>query len=128
MLEHRVDTQKAAVESLAAELTNVAYPVLLGGGLGASWVELELGLWKALDGTLQKWLRELPPRSSVDDAASWRKNLVAGLVNTTLFVVKQQGGRKPLPYVESGLQQAFSCAIHRSRPVSERRQVFGANP
>jgi hypothetical protein len=128
MLEHRVDNQKAAVESLAAELTNVAYPVLLGGGLGGSWVELELGLWKALDGTLQKWFRELPPRSSVDDAASWRKNLVAGLVNTTLFVVKQQGGRKPLPYVESGLQQAFSSAIHRSRPLSERRQVFGANP
>jgi hypothetical protein len=128
MLEHPVDTQKAAVESLAAELTNVAYPVLLGGGLAGSWVELELGLWKAIDGTLHKWLRELPPRSSVDDAASWRKNLVAGLVHSTLYVLKQQGGHKPPSSVESGLQQAFSSAIHRSRPLSERRQVYGAYP
>jgi hypothetical protein len=128
MLEHRVESGNVGVESLAAELTNVAYPVLLGGGLGSSWVELELGLWKALDRTLRKWLHELPPRSSVQDVASWRNNLVAGLVNSALFVVQEQGGHELQSCVESGLEQAFRSAIYRSRPVSERHRVYGAFP
>ena len=40
------------VDSLAAELTSAAYPVLLRGGMSGSWVELELGLWKALAETV----------------------------------------------------------------------------
>jgi hypothetical protein len=54
-------TDRSAAESLAAELTSAAYPVLLRGGLAGSWVDLELGLWKALTETVRKWERE-PPR------------------------------------------------------------------
>jgi hypothetical protein len=42
--------------SLAAELTSAAYPVALRRGLGGSW--LELGLWRALAGTVERWARE----------------------------------------------------------------------
>ena len=128
MLKQLVDNQNSEVESLAAELTSVAYPVFLKGGLSSSWVELELGLWKGLARTLSKWLRELPPSHATEDVASWKKNLLSGLVNGALFVAQEQGIQEPLSYVEFGLQEAFSSALRRSRSVSAHRPVYGAYP
>jgi len=41
--------------AFAADLTNAAYGVALEHGMGGSWVDLELDLWKALAETVQKW-------------------------------------------------------------------------
>ncbi|HEV3142649.1 MAG TPA: hypothetical protein VGZ47_02075 [Gemmataceae bacterium] len=101
----------AEVESLAAELTSVAYPVLLQNGPGRSWVELELRLWHTLTHTLGKWVRELPPRISPEEFASWRKGLVTGLVHSTVFVARREGIQEPLPQVKSELRDAFSSTI-----------------
>ena len=45
----------AWIDDFAAELTNVAYPVLLHHGLHGSWIEVELGLWKSLAETIRAW-------------------------------------------------------------------------
>lgn len=49
------------IETVAAELTEAAYPVVLRHGTADSWVNLELELWKVLYETLQRivqeWLR-----------------------------------------------------------------------
>lgn len=42
------------VETVAAELTEAAYPVLLRHGRVDSWVDLELELWSALSATLHR--------------------------------------------------------------------------
>jgi hypothetical protein len=42
------------IETVAAELTEAAYPVALRHGTADSWVELELELWKVLSETLQR--------------------------------------------------------------------------
>ena len=42
------------VESLAADLTDVAYRVALRHGVGAKWLELQLDLWGALTEALEK--------------------------------------------------------------------------
>jgi hypothetical protein len=48
------------LDNLAAELTEVAYPIALRHR-GDSWIDLELALWKALGETVQKWGRQWPP-------------------------------------------------------------------
>jgi len=40
--------RKVFVEDLAAELTEAAYPVALRHGTPASWIDLELDLWRTL--------------------------------------------------------------------------------
>jgi hypothetical protein len=52
-----VDT---AVEAFAAELTAAAYPILLRHGMGDSWLDVELELWRALTDAVEKWEREWP--------------------------------------------------------------------
>ena len=61
------------LESLAADLTDVAYRVALRHGMGGQWLELQLDLWGALTEALEKRAGsdkeiELPydPRLDVD--------------------------------------------------------------
>src|ERR1700722_12053795 len=89
--------QDTRLQSLAAELTSAAYPVLLRNGPAGSWVDLELGLWKSATETIGMWERELPKRSSPDEIAAWRKGLVASLTNGAVFVAREQGVRGSLP-------------------------------
>ncbi len=46
-----------ALEVFAAELTAAVYPVALRHGLGDSWLELELELWRVLIETVKKRAR-----------------------------------------------------------------------
>jgi len=44
-----------ALERLAADVTDTAYAIALRHGAGGSWIDLELGLWKALARTVREW-------------------------------------------------------------------------
>src|SRR5260370_29538831 len=50
----------STVEDFAAELTETAYPVMLRHGMVDNWLDVELELWRALMGTVEKWEREWP--------------------------------------------------------------------
>jgi hypothetical protein len=56
-------TRDTQLENIAAELTNAVYALVLRHGLRVSWLDLELGLWRALEATVKKVGREtsLPP-------------------------------------------------------------------
>ena len=56
-------TGDAQLENIAAELTSTVYSVMLRHGVGGSWLDLELSLWRALEEAVQKAGREtsLPP-------------------------------------------------------------------
>jgi hypothetical protein len=51
------------LQNIAAELTSAVYPLVLRHGLRVSWLDLELGLWRALAATVKKVGSEtsLPP-------------------------------------------------------------------
>jgi hypothetical protein len=51
---------ETAVQDFAAELTEAAYPVMLRHGLRDNWLDVELGLWRVLMGTVAKWGRDWP--------------------------------------------------------------------
>jgi hypothetical protein len=52
--------QDDALESLAAELADIAYRVALEARPRATWLDLELDLWKALAETVKTWESDLP--------------------------------------------------------------------
>jgi hypothetical protein len=39
----------------AAELTDVAYRVVLRHGVEDAWIELEIALWRSLADTVERW-------------------------------------------------------------------------
>ena len=48
----------ATLEDCAAQLTQAAYRVALRHGVEDSWIELEIELWRALTGALEKWQQQ----------------------------------------------------------------------
>jgi hypothetical protein len=49
------DNRDALLERFAAELTLAAYRVALRTGTQGTWLDLELGLWRALANTVKTW-------------------------------------------------------------------------
>ena len=46
------------LEDFAAELTEAAYSAALRSGVGSSWLDVELALWKVLNEEVKKWDRQ----------------------------------------------------------------------
>ncbi|MFL5338586.1 MAG: hypothetical protein ACJ8F7_00315 [Gemmataceae bacterium] len=121
--------RSAIAVSLAAEFTSAAYLVLLCGGVGGSWVELELQLWKTLAEIVGKWTREFPLVGSPEEFTGWRDSLVTRLTDGAAFVAREQRVRQPLPQLRSGLHEAFSSAVsHARQPSSEHQVIRARNP
>jgi hypothetical protein len=53
------------LENIAAELTSAVYLVVLQHGMSGSWLDLELGLWRALAETVKRVGYENPLRPSI---------------------------------------------------------------
>jgi signal transduction histidine kinase len=53
-------TRDAQLENIAAELTSAVYALVLRHGLRVSWLDLELGLWRALAESVKKGGLETP--------------------------------------------------------------------
>jgi hypothetical protein len=47
--------RETQLENFAAELTSAVYPIALRQGMKGLWIEVELGLWRALAETVKKW-------------------------------------------------------------------------
>jgi hypothetical protein len=56
--DESVTNGDARLESLAAELTSVVYPIALRHDSRESWADLELELWKTVVETVKKWERK----------------------------------------------------------------------
>ena len=59
-------TRDPQVENIAAELTSAVYTLVLRHGLRVSWLDLELGLWRALAESVKKVGRETSADLRVD--------------------------------------------------------------
>lgn len=51
------------LEDIAAALTNAVYPFVLRHGTRGRWLDVQLGLWRALIGALEEMGRETSSRS-----------------------------------------------------------------
>ncbi len=101
------------LENFAAELTSAAYPLALRQGIRGSWLNVELGLWRALAETVKKWAREWPAPGSPDEFKVWRTGFLVDLTASAIFVAGTHGIRGSLREVELGLYRAFRLVLRR---------------
>jgi hypothetical protein len=94
------------LENFAAELTSAVYPLVLRRGPKGLWVNVELGLWRALAETLQKWAQQQPAAASPDEFEVWLESLIVDLAESAFYIALQNGIIAALPEVELCLYRA----------------------
>src|SRR5207247_2529007 len=100
-------TPDAVEEPLAAELTSAVYTAALRRGLAGSWLELELGLWKALAEAVGKWRQDSLPAGPPDEVARWREAFLRELTERAFAIALEQGVKGPPVEVELRLYQVL---------------------
>jgi hypothetical protein len=111
----------AWLDNLAADLTRDIYPLLLERAPKDSWIHVELGLWRALAVTLEKWAAERPaPSSSPEAFAAWREGLFVDLTKSALLIALQCGVRDSLFDLERALYGTFRSPAPASPPRTSR--------
>jgi hypothetical protein len=111
------------LENFAAELTSAAYFVTLQRGIGCSWIKMELGLWRALSETVEKWAREWPPGGSPEEFEVWREGFLANLTENAFYIVVKHGIKGSPLEVELCLYRAFRLVFRRVARSALRRQI-----
>jgi hypothetical protein len=101
------------LENIAAELTSAAYPLVLWHGLRGSWLDLELGLWRALAESVENWARQAPRTGSPDELDVWRGCFLMELIGKAMHVALAHGGKASLQKRGVDLYGAFHAVIER---------------
>jgi hypothetical protein len=99
------DSLQILKDRVAGELTDLAYPVVLRQGVKGHSVDVELSIWKAIEGALQEMLHPLlagttqrPPASAI---------VLARLTMAVYQAARRSGFRGTFADVEFGLWDAF---------------------
>jgi hypothetical protein len=101
------------LEKFVAELTAAVYPLMLQRRPKDSWLELELGLWKALTTTVERWSRLRPAVSSADEREAWRERLLADLTESALYIALKTGTTGPLLDLQLALYRTVRLVTRR---------------
>jgi hypothetical protein len=107
----------ARLENFAAELTRAAYPLVLRNGRKDSWLQMELGLWKALAEQVKKWARTGLPGPSPAEIEAWREGLLADLTESAFATALRNGAQGPLLALELALYRAFRLVVRKRSRV-----------
>jgi AcrR family transcriptional regulator len=99
------------LEAFAAEVTGAAYPIALRHAIGGSWLDLELGLWKALADTVEHWARPAPRPGSPDEFDVWRERFLVELTGEAFHIARRYGVRGSLHGMGWDLYRAFRSVI-----------------
>jgi hypothetical protein len=106
------------LESFAAELTGAVYPLLLRRGLNDTWIKVEVGLWRVLAETVQKWARQKPPPLPSDEFNAWRERFLLELTESALCFIVENKIQGSLFKLGFGTYAAVRGAIRRHSHVS----------
>jgi hypothetical protein len=101
------------LENIAAELTTAVYPLVLRHALRGSWLDLELGLWRALAETVENWVRQAPRSGSPDELDVWRGCFLVELTGKAFHVALTHGVKASLQRRGWDLYGAFRSVIER---------------
>jgi hypothetical protein len=101
------------LENFAAELTRAVYPLVLVRGLKGSWIEVELGLWRVLAGTVKKWAGQQPSAAPSEELDAWREGLLVDLTESAFSIAVRNGIKGSLLELELGLYRAVRRVARR---------------
>ena len=111
------------LENLAVELTCAVYHLALRHGMNGSWIKVELGFWRVLAATVEKWAQEWPPGGSPEEFEVWREGFLANLTENAFYIVVKHGIKGSPLEVELCLYRAFRLVFRRVARSALRRQI-----
>jgi hypothetical protein len=107
------------LENFVAELTRAVYALVLRRGLKDSWLKVELGLWRALAETVQKWAQQQPAAASADEFKASREGLVVDLTESAFDIALTNGIKGSLLDLELDLYRAVRLVTRRYSRVRQ---------
>ena len=110
-IRHTARDRDILLENFAAELTGIAYPLVLRHEPKDWWIKVEIALWRALAETAEKWARELPLAASSGEFDAWQEGFVADLTERASSIALESGIEVRLLELEPGLAGAFRRVI-----------------
>src|SRR5262245_44924202 len=99
----------ALLTSFAADLTDAAYAVALHHGVGGSWIDLQLDVWRVLAGVISQSHAALSDRGPNFEA--WREALLSRATDAAYRTVLRHNVRGSFLDVELDLQRALRRVI-----------------
>ena len=104
------------VDNFAAVLTRAVYPLVLRHGMRGSWLDMELGLWRALAQSVRKWAGEQPPAGPSDLFEVWREGFLVDLTEGAFYTAVKHGIKGSFLEVELDLYRAFRSVFRGFGP------------
>ena len=101
--------------SFAADLTDAAYTVVLRHGIGGSWIDLQLDVWRVLAVSIADTQRRTPRLASAAEFLDWRETFVSELTDAAYRTALRHGVRGPFLDIELELYVAVREAVERAR-------------
>jgi hypothetical protein len=113
--------------SFAADLTDAAYSVVLRHGIGGSWIDLQLDVWRVLAASITEAPRPESRSPSPGEFYAWRELFLSELTDAAYRTALYHGLHGPFLDVELDLHIALREVIERSRSSTGLRFLFGAS-
>ena len=113
-----------ALTSFAADLTDTAYSVALRHGIGGSWIDLQLDVWRVLAASIAANQRRSSRFASAAEFLVWRETFVWELTDAAYRTVLQHGLVGSFLDVELDLHVALREAVERARSSTGLRYIL----
>ncbi len=116
----------SALTSFAADLTDAAYSVALRHGIGGSWIDLQLDVWRVLAASISANHRRSSRFASPAEFLAWRETFVSKLTDAAYRTLLRHGIVGPFLDVELDLHVALREAVDRARSSTGLRCIVAS--
>jgi len=113
------------VTAFAADLADAAYAVVLRHGVGGSWIDMQLEVWRALAETIGETEWQTLETQSPGEFAVWREALLSRATEAAYRTALQHELQGPFVDVELDLHLALRQVMERYATGSRLARVFG---
>jgi hypothetical protein len=111
------------VTSLAADLADAAYKVVLRHGIDGSWLDLQLDVWRVAE-SVTPGERKASRVPSAAEFLAWREMFLSELTDAIYRTALHYGLHGPFLELELDLHMALREVIERPRSSAALRLIF----
>jgi hypothetical protein len=109
--------------SLAADLADAAYKVVLRHGVGGSWIDMQLDVWRALAATFSDSGWRAAELSSAIEVDEWRESFLSQATDAAYRTALRHGVQGSFLEVELELHGALRRIFERPATQSELGRI-----
>ncbi|MGE5194792.1 MAG: hypothetical protein ACM3U2_20060 [Deltaproteobacteria bacterium] len=113
-----------ALTSIAADLTDAAYTVVLRHGIDGSWIDLQLDVWRVLAASITESQRRASRFASAAEFLVWREMFVSELTDAAYRTALRYGLQRSFLDTELDLHVALREVVERAKSSTGLRCIL----